>query len=223
MLLAFDTSTAAGSVALWDQRLLALRTFDAGREHSKRLFPEIEQVLVDAGRSREQVVAVGVTIGPGSFTGLRIGLSAAKGLCRGLEVPLVAVSTLEVLAARLPWCRLPVCAVLDARRGEVYTATYDTSQGRPVPMGPERALTPEALLAEWGDGDVLFTGDGVDRLPEEVRHRAPSSLARPCAAEVAWLAEPKLAGGDTADPMLLEPVYLRTPSFVKRQDQAVAS
>lgn len=224
MLIALDTATSAGGVAVADEgRILALRTFDAGREHSRRMFPEIEGALADAGRRREEIAAVAVTIGPGSFTGLRIALSAAKGLCFALGVPLVTVSTLEALAARLPWCALPVCAVLDARRGEVYAAAYDTSDGRPRALGAEEVLVPERLLARWGDRDVLFTGNGVDRWRELLAslpggRLAPPPLTRPCAATVAWLGQLQLTAGVTADPACAEPVYLRTPSFATQED-----
>lgn len=219
MLLALDTATPVGGVAVSDGgRALAVRTFDAVREHSRRLFLEIEGALRDAGRSREEITAVAVTIGPGSFTGLRIGLSAAKGLCLALDVPLVTVSTLEVLAARLPWADRPVCAVLDARRGEVYTASYDTADGFPRALGAEAAMDPDGLLAQWGDRDVLFTGDGVPRLGAGPIRRsgvrcAPPHLSRPCAAAVAWLAQRQLDAGSTVDAARVEPVYLRTPSF----------
>lgn len=226
MLLALDTATPAGSIALAEAgAILAVRTFDAGREHSRRLFPEIAGVLADARRRREEIDALAVTIGPGSFTGLRIGLSAAKGLCLALAAPLVAVSTLEALAGRLPWCRLPVCALLDARRGEVYAGVYDTSQGAPRLLEAECAMDPQDLLARWRDRDVLFTGDGVDRWPDLLSsipgaRLAPAPARRPCAATVAWLAQARLQAGQTVDPATAEPVYLRTPAFDRSHEPA---
>ena len=216
LLLAIDTATPAGSVALAaGGEILALRTFESPREHSRRLFPEIDRALAGAGAERGRIGAVAVTIGPGSYTGLRIGLSAAKGLCMALDASLVGLSTLEVLAARLPWCRLPVCTALAARREEVYTAAWDTSEGPPRLRSPARLATRAELVAEWRDRDVLFTGDGVDGLqglPEPSR-LAPAPVRRPCAATAAWLAGPKLARGETLDPGLAEPVYLGRPAF----------
>ena len=218
LLLAIDTATSAGSVAVSaGDSILALRTFQAPREHSRRLFPEIDRALGDAGGQRGQIGAVAVTIGPGSFTGLRIGLSAAKGLCMALEAPLVGLSTLEVLAARVPWCRLPVCVALAARREEVYTAAFDTSRGRPRPLSPERVADRAELMAEWNGRDVLFTGDGLD-LPREAA-RAPAAVRSPCAAAAAWLAGPKLARGECLDPGRAEPVYLGRTAFVTRPRQ----
>jgi len=219
MLLALETATPAGSVAIHESgRILSLRTFDAAREHSRRLFGEIDAALTDAGRERAQILGVAVTIGPGSFTGLRIGLSAAKGLCMGLGVRLIPLSTLEALAARLPFCRMPVCTLLDARRGEVYGAVYDTSGGAPRELHPPCVDEPEQLLARWGLQDVLFTGDGVDKWSELLANvpganLAPPSVRRPCADAVAWLASLREPAAD-ADPARVEPVYVRTPSFV---------
>ncbi|MDA0336485.1 MAG: tRNA (adenosine(37)-N6)-threonylcarbamoyltransferase complex dimerization subunit type 1 TsaB [bacterium] len=218
MLLAIDTSTPAGSVAIQESgRTLSLRTFDAVREHSRRLFGEIDAVLADAGRQRAQIRSVAVTTGPGSFTGLRIGLSAAKGLCMGLGARLIPLSTLEALAARVPFCRMPVCTLLDARRGEVYGAVYDTSGGEPRQIHPPCVDAPHQLLAHWGLQDVLFTGDGVDRWSDLLSgvsgaRLAPPSVRRPCAAAAAWLASLRSPATD-ADPALVEPVYVRTPAF----------
>lgn len=226
LLLAIDTATPAGSVALSASgSILALRNFESPREHSRRLFPEIDRALVDAGAERGQIGAVAVTIGPGSYTGLRIGLSAAKGLCMALDACLVGLSTLEVMAARVPWCRLPVCAVLEARRDDVYAAAFDTSEGLPRLMAPERVVARAELVAEWSDRGVLFTGDGLDRLRDlpELARLAPAPVRRPCAAEAAWLAGPRLARGEILDPGLAEPVYLGRPAFVTPRYEAAAS
>ena len=117
MILALDTATPVGSVALYaDEGQVINRYFNVGLQHSQRLFVEIEAALSVANVGMEALQAIAVSIGPGSFTGLRIALSAAKGLCLAADKVLVTVSTLETLAARLPFARLPVCAVLDARK-----------------------------------------------------------------------------------------------------------
>lgn len=230
MLLAIDTATPAGSVAIAsDDQILAVRTFDAPREHSARLFQEIDAVMSDAGCTPAQTRAVAVTTGPGSFTGLRIGLSAAKGLCMGLDIPLIPVSTLEALAARVPYCRLPICTLLDARRGEVYAALYDTSAGLPRQLQAPCALAPEQLLALWPLEGVLFTGDGTTRWADlltsvQGARLAPGSVRRPCADAVAWLASQSMSNGQLStgmiDAALVEPYYLRTPDFVPAASHA---
>jgi len=219
LLLALDTATPAGSVALMeDERLLAGRYFDAGLHHSRQLFVEMEGALGAADREPGEVAAVAVTIGPGSFTGLRIGLSAAKGFCLARDAALVPVPTLEALAARLPFSGAPVLALLDARRGEVYAGLYDTAGGAPRRLQGPRADTPEAIAADWIEGPVVCTGDGAaahgDVLSQYVGAAvAPPHCQRPDAAAVAWLGGRRLAAGQVADVAAVEPEYLRTPSY----------
>lgn len=217
LILALETATPAGSVALVDEeRTLVSRYFDVGLQHSQRLFVEVEDALKVAGCTFAQVGAIAVSIGPGSFTGLRIGLSAAKGFCLAGELPLVTVSTLEVLAARLPFARYPVCPMLDARKGEVYAALYDTSAGWPNLLEGPRALAPQVLMAERAGIPTLFTGDGalayselVAACPQAVQ--APFPCSRPEAAVLGWLAQARLKAGTVADLVSVEPEYLRGP------------
>lgn len=217
LILAFDTATPAGSVALVaEARVLVSRYFDVGLQHHQRLFVEVEEALKVAGCGFDQVQAVAVTIGPGSFTGLRLGLGAAKGFCLARELPLVTVSTLEVLAARLPYARHPVCSMLDARKGEVYAALYDTGDGRPLLLEEARAIDPRALLAERAGIPTLFTGDGALAYGELVAAcpqalQVPLPAARPEAAVLGWLAQYRLRTGEVADLAAVEPEYLRGP------------
>ena len=225
VILAIDTATPQGGVALWQaDRLLVQALLSAPREHSKRLFGEIENALTATKLDRSQLSAVAVTIGPGSFTGLRIGLSAAKGICRALQIPLVAVSTLEALAARLPWATRPVCCVLDARRGEVYAGVYDTSEGTPRCIEAPHPTSMSDLLVRWSDRDVLFTGDGVNLLNAEEQHAvlqiAPAHLRAPDAGALAWLGMARVRAGDIEDIAEVEPKYLRIPTFVTAAEQA---
>lgn len=224
-ILAIDTATPQGGIALWREgRLLTQALLSVHREHSKRLFVEIDAALATTRTQRSQLDAVAVTIGPGSFTGLRIGLSAAKGLCMALDVPLVPISTLAVLAARLPHVQPSVVTVLDARRGEVYAAVYDTTDGVPRCLTPPHTTTVPQLLVQWGGDDVLFTGDGIDAYPDELVAAgvmlAPACVRAPDAAALAWLASHQLAAGQAADPASVEPEYLRTPTFVTAAEQA---
>lgn len=222
MLLALDTATAVGSVALIDtERVIAARYFDIGLTHSRYIFVALEQMLQDTACSMEQVTAVGVSIGPGSYTGLRIGLGAAKGFCLSGERPLVGVSTLETLAARLPFARHPVCSLLDARNERVYTALYDTGSGHPAQLSAPKAGTlTEVLEARTGQA-TIFTGDGAwvyrSRLAELTHaYQAPFTHARPDAVAVGGLALQKLARGEVVDVASCEPEYLRQPKLGMR-------
>lgn len=224
VILAIDTATPVASVAVVDEsRTVAASYLDAGLQHSRHLFEAIAQVLGWAGLGATEVWAVAVTIGPGSFTGLRIGLSAAKGLCLGAEAGLIPVPTLDVLAARLPFAAHPVCALLDARKGEVYAAVYDTASGLPRTLSGARALCPQRLAAERAGEATIYTGDGVapcrqalDALCPDDALYAPTHCSRPEAGVVGHLALARLRTapdlplrGDAL--ACLAPDYVRAP------------
>ena len=217
VILALDTATPVGSVALCAaEGIVVSRYFDVGLQHSQRLFSEVEAALEAADMDVGEVRAVAVAIGPGSFTGLRIGLSAAKGLCLAAVKDLVTVSTLETLAARLPFAHVPVCTVLDARKREVYAALYDTKTGVPVELAPPRAIAPAQLAEERANAPTIFTGDGATAYREllagdPAAQFAPLPCARPDAGTIGWLALSKLENGQTADLDSVEPEYLRSP------------
>ena len=138
-LLAVDTSTLTGAVALLeDDTLVAESRLNVALTHGERLLPAIDGILAAAGWSLAELDALAVAVGPGSFTGLRIGVSTVKGLAFATGKPTVPVSTLEALAWSLPLAAHPVCPVLDARKGEVYTALFLT-----------RGDQPERLRALW--------------------------------------------------------------------------
>ena len=226
MLLALDTATAVGSIALLDeQRVVAARYFDIGLMHSRGIFVALDQMLQDAACAMDQIDAVGVSSGPGSYTGLRIGLGAAKGFCLTADRSLVAVSTLETLAARLPYARHPVCALLDARNERVYTALYDTTAGYPTELSPPKAGNLAELLEERAEEATIFTGDGAwvhrRRLAElPCAQQAPFTHARPDAVALGGLALRKLARGEQVDIATYEPEYLRQPRYERSKKKA---
>ena len=203
MLLAFDTATPRVTVAVADGgRVLAERTSEQSLRHGEQLAPLIEAVLRDSGVDRSQLSAIGVGVGPGPFTGLRVGLVTARVLGLVLDVPVHGVCTLDVLAAEA----LASGAVqggfvvaTDARRKEVYFASYDGSGRRR--QGPQVARPSEVAVdgPVVGEGAVLYPDDFPDA-------RAP---VRPRAG---WLARLIAAGADTLPP---EPLYLRRPDAVE--------
>jgi tRNA threonylcarbamoyladenosine biosynthesis protein TsaB len=207
--LAVETSTLAGGVALLEgDRLVAEYVLDVSVTHSERVLAAIDGVLRDAGWKGADLDGLAVAVGPGSFTGLRVGISTVKGLAVGLDIPVAAVPTLDAMAAVLPWAALPVCPVLRARQNEVYAAVYrwvgegfrretDYLAASPAEVA-ERLLEPTLLL---GDGAEIIASPHVRRVP--LPHRVPSPAC------VAVLGRARLALGETVAPAALAPLYLR--------------
>ncbi len=200
MLLAFDTATPAVTVALYDgERVVAERTTVDAMRHGELLAPSIAGVLDDAGLIRQDLTAVAVGVGPGPFTGLRVGLMTARTLAAVLEIPVYGVCTLDVLAVEAVDSGIvqgPFHVATDARRKEVYFASYDADGGRlsgPEVLKPAAVATDEAVV---GRGAMLYPDSFPDgRLPE---NPSAAVLARVVAEERAELYDP-------------EPMYLRRP------------
>lgn len=208
-LLAVETSTLAGGVALLDdERVVGEYLLDVRVTHSERLMPAIDRLLGDAGWTVTTVQGLAVAVGPGSFTGLRIGLSAVKGLAWALGIPVAAVPTLDAMAASLPFAGLPVCPVLDARKGEVYCSLY-----RWDGVGMRRewdylALPPGSLGERLTEPTVLL-GDGAAQVPSRLGRLAPPHRRLPSAAAVGVLGLDRFRAGDTVSAAELSPFYLR--------------
>ncbi|TYT75590.1 tRNA (adenosine(37)-N6)-threonylcarbamoyltransferase complex dimerization subunit type 1 TsaB [Desulfobotulus mexicanus] len=215
IILAADTTTASASVCVMEEsRILARRFRNPGQTHSRHLLPMIEGVIDDAGMDINSLDALVTTLGPGSFTGLRIGVSTLKGLAMAKGLPMFGFSTLEVIAARFlsfPW---PVCVMMDARRNEVYAQNFDVSGNIPRAMGPAVVASPHDVLGHM-DGSFLFAGSGALLYRQEIMEKEnlqafwPGLLAHePDAGEAAFLAME--AGLDAAvAPHLITPLYLR--------------
>ncbi len=216
LLLAVDTATPGGSVALYaGQQLLAECYRKLPGTHSDWLMNAIERLLAEARVKATDLNLLAVVHGPGSFTGLRVGMATIKGLAIGTGVPVVGLSSLQVLAAGLPFANYPVCALLDARKKEVYAGLFDNRKGLPQPLGEERVLPPEVLL-ESLHGEVLFVGDGalvyrtliVSMLGERAHFAGLSHIA-PRAGLLGGLALQRRDAGETVSLAGLKPVYLR--------------
>lgn len=215
-ILGIETSTRTGSVALLSERgVIAEYTLSIDLTHSERLMAAVDRVLADTQTAPGGLDGIGVAVGPGSFTGLRIGVAAAKGLAFALDRPLAAVPTLKALAAGLPQALYPVCPLLDAKKKEVYAAVYRLAGNEPVPEMPERVLS-LASLAEAISGPVIFTAEGAHLFRDELlrlfgdRARfAPLAASAPSAAVVAELALGMIAAGQVSDPDQVVPQYIR--------------
>ena len=218
LILAFETSAKAASVALMeDGKLLAESYQNTGLTHSQTLMVMAEDALKTAGRTPQQVEAAAVAAGPGSFTGVRIGVAAAKGFAWGLEIPCYGVSTLEAMALSLsPWQGY-VLPVMDARRSQVYTALFHAEQGKLERVREDRAISLEELKEDIknleepiflvGDGSILCyntLSEGLPRLVLPAEHRMHQR-----ASGVALAAERMIRAGETGDGAALTPNYLR--------------
>ncbi len=215
-ILAVETSTLAGGAALLDgERVVGESTLNIKATHSERLMAAVDHLLELSGWKPENLEGLAVAIGPGSFTGLRIGISAVKGLALALGIPVAAVPTLDALAATLPFAAHPVCPILDAKKGEVYASLYHWA-GEAMSRDCEYlALAPEALCDRLA-GPVIFVGDAVDTLGDLFRGRlganarfAPVGRRLPSPACVGALGHALLLAGRTVDASALTPLYLR--------------
>ncbi len=217
-ILAIDTASSVSSVAVASEgKLQAEVTVEAGRTHSETLLSHIEGALSFAGVERSALRGVAVSIGPGSFTGLRIGLATAKAIAYGLGIPLVGVSTLAALALAFPVPDVYTLVLMDAQKGNAYAGLYEwrdesLHEVRPVRVAPLAEAIAEA--AELGK-PVLLTGELVlkkrarlENLPDNVT-LAPAHLLTARASHAAWLGIARLAAGERDDLMTLEPFYIR--------------
>lgn len=221
-LLAVETSTPAGAVALLDEdRVVGECRLAPARTHGERLLPTIDGLLAACGWQLDELDGFAVAVGPGSFTGLRIGVSTVKALAFATGKPLVGVPTLDALAWTVPFAAWPVCPVLDARKGEVYAAAYRTTHGQPERLTEYRAVRPEAWTGELrarGLVPAIFLGDGVavygrvlERELGDDARLAPPSHRLPSAAAVGELGRRALARGQAVAPAALVPLYVRRP------------
>ena len=217
-ILAIDTASSVSSVAVASEgKLQAEVTVEAGRTHSETLLSHIEGALSFAGVERSALTGVAVSIGPGSFTGLRIGLATAKAIAYGLGIPLVGVSTLAALALAVPVPDVHTLALMDAQKGNAYAGLYEWRDGSLHEVRPVRVAPLAEAIAEAADRGkpVLLTGElavkkraRLGNLPDNVT-LAPAHLLTARASHVAWLGIVRLAAGECDDPMTLEPFYIR--------------
>jgi len=219
-LLAVETSTLAGGVALLDgDRVIGEYLLDVRLTHSERLMPAIDRLLGGAGWTPAVLEGLAVAVGPGSFTGLRIGLSAVKGLAWALSVSVAAVPTLDAMAASLPFAALPVCPVLGARKGEVYCSLYRWDGAGMCREWDYLAITPESLAERLTEPTILL-GDGAASIATRHARLAPPHRRTPSAAAVGVLGLERFRTGEIVSATELLPFYLR-PSEAELKRRAV--
>ena len=218
LILGIETSTKTGGVALVSERgVVAAYTLNIEVTHSERLMATVDRVLSDSGTAFSAVDGFAVSIGPGSFTGLRIGVATVKGLAFTTGRPVAAVPSLQALAWNLPLSAHPVCPLFDARKQQVYAALYRHEQGALATIMSERVMTLRELAEQVPDRTV-FTGEGAYLFQDEILSLfgdralfAPLSAAVPSAASVAEIGLGLLQNGRSTDPDALAPLYIRRP------------
>jgi len=218
LILAFETTAKAGSVALLeDGKLLAESYQNTGLTHSQTLMVMAEDMLKAAGKTVSDLTAVAVAEGPGSFTGVRIGVAAAKGLAWGGELPCYGVSTLEAMAETLGIWEGYVCPCMDARRSQVYNALFYVNRGEIQRIREDRAIALSDLAEELKtlEGPIFLVGDGSNLTHRTLSGEIPELILPPehrlhqRASGVALAAAKKIAAGEPGDGNALTPNYLR--------------
>ncbi|MHB1294269.1 MAG: tRNA (adenosine(37)-N6)-threonylcarbamoyltransferase complex dimerization subunit type 1 TsaB [Anaerolineae bacterium] len=220
MLLAIDTATRQASVALYDASgVIAERSWRSGYNHSVQVMPAIADMLAQQGLRMADLRGVAISQGPGSFTGLRIGVAIAKGLCLGLGIPLVGIPTLDTVAYAAGDPGIPVVAVLEAGRGRLCVATYHFENGRPVQASDVTLVATADWIVREGE-PVLVAGEVSPELADRLYAQsvgdnvAVTSLAG-CVRRAGYLAElawERLQKGDTDDLAGLSPLYVSFPT-----------
>ncbi len=207
IILGIDTTTNICSVALWDRTRMFEDVIETARAHSKSLLPMIQDVLTRAGVDISDVQGIACTRGPGSFTGVRIGIGVAKGIAFGRDIPILPISPLQAIAYRTIRSENParLTAMMDARMGELYVADYKNIDGIPVLDGHERL----AHLDEVAIDEQLIAGTGMQEYKSQIVERGGqlSSVVFPHAADVVELAQKLVV--ETVSAADFAPVYLR--------------
>jgi tRNA threonylcarbamoyladenosine biosynthesis protein TsaB len=229
--LAIDSSSVvAGAAILDDDRLLCEAYHHHKRNHSEILMPLVEEALDSSGLAPDQIDLFAVSSGPGSFTGLRIGISTIKGLAQALEKPVAAVPTLDALAYNIAYTDALVCPIMDARREQVYTSLYRREENGYSRILPYSAVPVEQLKKELlaFRQPILFVGDGIPAYRNMLMEMmgasalfAPPYLAYQRASVIACLGRRYALAGESIDCRDLQPFYLRQSQAEQKKFQQI--
>jgi tRNA threonylcarbamoyladenosine biosynthesis protein TsaB len=222
-ILTVDTSTIVASVAILnEEKLIGEMIINHQKKHSEKLMIAIDHLLTDGGFSIKDMDVFGVVSGPGSFTGLRIGMATIKGFAQALNKPVVGVSTLESLAMNIPFAEGLVCPVLDAQRNQTYSGVFRFEKGECIRVMADAVLEIEELIAFLKDRQepVHFLGDGLSRFQEVLLKACPGGMTVPPylamnrASSAAALVLARALKGETSHYREVEPLYIR-PSYAE--------
>lgn len=230
-ILAIEASALTASVAVCEDHLpLAAMTLQNGHTHSETLLPMVNQLLAHAGLTVGDIDLFAVPVGPGSFTGIRIGVSLIKGLAFDSGKPCVGLSSLEAMAYNLAGCDGILCPVMDARRNQLYNALFTWKDGKPERLCEDRLIPAAQLASELAAAGkpVYVTGEGSAILQKAVGDSAelryPSPLmATQNAVSVAELALVEYAKGNAVSDVELLPVYLRPSQAERERNERIAA
>ncbi|BCB95838.1 tRNA (adenosine(37)-N6)-threonylcarbamoyltransferase complex dimerization subunit type 1 TsaB [Dissulfurispira thermophila] len=215
-LLSIETSTMVGGVAIMDDdTLIAESRINVRVTHSERIMTAIDHILMQSGMKIEDIDVFAIAIGPGSFTGLRVGLSTAKGLVYASGKKLVSVPTLEAFAWNVSFSRYQVCPLLDARKKEVYAGLFRWEGNGFLRIKNEQTVRIDKLLLDiseptifLGEGAVIYKDSIKERLKDFAIFGNPQNMV-PCPANVAYIGMIKAKKGEFEDPVKLVPLYIR--------------
>jgi tRNA threonylcarbamoyladenosine biosynthesis protein TsaB len=214
MLLAIDTSTAQIGIALYDgAQVLAESVWISKQHHTTQLAPALAGLLSRTSVSMDMVSALGVALGPGSFTSLRVGLALVKGIALARKLPVIGISTMDVIAVAQPFSKLPLAVVLQAGRGKLALGLYKSSKNGWQAQGPARVMTVDALVDEIESPTIIAGELSAEERQRLARKKVNIKLASPAQcvrrpailAELAWV---RWQAGKVDDVASLAPVYL---------------
>ncbi len=217
-ILGLDTATLCGSLGIIDDdEVVAEYALRREETLSARLLPAIQTLLAEARLDLHEIDGIAVSLGPGSFTGLRVGLSAVKGLALAAEMPMAGIPTLDALAYNLPFTPYQICPLLDARKEQVYTALYKNRAGGFLEqVTPYQVLSPAALIEAIPHQETVFLGDGVEVCRKLITQQlaekalfAPLHLGFLRGTTVAELGLKRIRRGEADDISALVPIYVR--------------
>mgnify|MGYP003604437717 FL=1 len=218
-ILNIETATKNCSVSLAKNGdTIALREIaEEGYSHAEKLHVFIEEIIAESKISFEDLNAIAVSQGPGSYTGLRIGVSSAKGLCYALNIPMIAIDTLQSLAAQISISKGIIIPMIDARRMEVFNAIYDKSLNTLKPVSAE-IITEESY--QTNEEEIHFLGDGASKC-KEFLHKSNfifyDEIIYPSAKQMSLLSFEKYKNSDTVDVAYFEPLYVKDFMITKKK------
>jgi len=226
MQVAIDTSTDMASLALVeDSEVLAELSWHCRQNHSTQLLPQLASLLHQAKVNFQSISCIIVAKGPGSFNGLRVGISTAKGLAFSLGIPIVGVSTLEVAAYQHAESGLPICPIFNAGRGEIATAIYQKKHNKWNQLATEHITTVDTLCPQITT-KTIFCGGFIPSIVTELRKRLgqraiilPSAALFQRASFLAELGQQRIKAGNYDNPATLQPLYLRRPPITKSKQR----